>query len=953
MISGSRLRVVGLVTAWSALAACSGDVFTSEMACVRTAMFGDVQRVAQVRTERFLGKVPETRARCLGGQYAVDYQKGPWLEWPNYWATRDTSSRVPLRLFSDAKLIGPNAHGINGALYELELQRIELIKFNLFDNNGTYEAYVKGRGDDPGPILKSWPEMRLAPTDPRYTEVGGAASQQICTGNTIRFRTIDGICNDIYNPLMGATGQLFARNAQFDTTFPDLGRTDYTKNRHGNRLGVLTPDPQVISRKLLTRQQAHPARCRNGYGDGTGQAACDYTKAPFFNVLAAFWIQFMTHDWFSHLEEGHNQPSWMAVGCENQLVNNVEQPLSEADVQRLGCRPHDRIDRAFIAAETEPPTFTHEGKSYLARAPKATRNNVTAWWDASQLYGYDATSQKRVKRDPTDRAKLLLEARSDGGYLPVFGSDDPINPEWAGQEATAFPDNWSIGLSFYHNVFAREHNAFVDAFRKQQKQRGEVDSGLRDPAKPDQGILYKDVKDEELFEIARLVVSAEIAKIHTTEWTTQLLYDEPLYKGMNANWHGLLKEDSDVSDALKEVVRRLGDSENPKQSNGLYAALAGGPGIFGLGNRVYEDQPWYALLFADKKDLWSLTNPDHVNGGVKHFGSPFNFPEEFITVYRLHPLVPDMIEYREWNPDPNAIIAKIPVVETFRGRATEAMHQKGLANWALSMGRQRLGLLTLQNHPQFLQNLAMSRLESGTKQIDVAALDLIRDRERGIPRFNEFRRQYGLKQLTGFDDFIDLRLPAGSPARQEQEQLVNVLREVYGQHVCDVSKIITDAQLNDDQSPINDCLGRPNGSRVDNIEDLDTVVGWLAEFRRPHGFAISETQFLVFVLNASRRLFSDRFFTSSFRKEFYTQFGVDWVMQNGPDPQMEGKPSNGHHDPVSPLKRVLVRTVPELAPELQNVVNVFDPWARDRGEYYTLQWKARPGAETDKAFAGE
>ena len=47
------------------------------------------------------------------------------------------------------------------------------------------------------------------------------------------------------------------------------------------------------------------------------------------------------------------------------------------------------------------------------------------------------------------------------------------------------------------------------------------------------------------------------------------------------------------------------------------------------------------------------------------------------------------------------------------------------------------------------------------------------------------------------------------------------------------------------------------------------VVGWLAETTRPHGFAISETQFQVFILNASRRLFSDRFFTSSFRPEFY------------------------------------------------------------------------------------
>ena len=66
---------------------------------------------------------------------------------------------------------------------------------------------------------------------------------------------------------------------------------------------------------------------------------------------------------------------------------------------------------------------------------------------------------------------------------------------------------------------------------------------------------------------------------------------------------------------------------------------------------------------------------------------------------------------------------------------------------------------------------------------------------------------------------------------------------------------------------------------VDNIEDVDTVVGWLAESTRPHGYAISETQFVVFILNASRRLFSDRFFTSGFRPEFYTKLGVDWVLQ--------------------------------------------------------------------------
>src|SRR5207247_4122022 len=114
---------------------------------------------------------------------------------------------------------------------------------------------------------------------------------------------------------------------------------------------------------------------------------------------------------------------------------------------------------------------------------------------------------------------------------------------------------------------------------------------------------------------------------------------------------------------------------------------------------------------------------------------------------------PDILEFREFDIEPNTIRKRIPVIDTFRGKATAKMREGGLANWALSMGRQRLGLLLLRNQPQFLQNLDLHpRLDS---KIDVPALDIIRDRERGIPRFNEFRRQIGLRQLSSFDDFID------------------------------------------------------------------------------------------------------------------------------------------------------------------------------------------------------
>jgi hypothetical protein len=534
------------------------------------------RHIGATRDQRFQAKVADETAKCRGGQKAARWSVLPWVDWANYWATGDASSLAPT-FVKQAKHLGPNGRGLDGALLDLEYQRVELIKFNLFDNNKTYQDYVLGRKGVGGPALKVWNEMQLPPSHPSYQAAGGSL-EQTCKGELIRNRTLTGICNDIRNPLMGSTNQLFGRNVEFDTTFPDLGRNQLTKNRHGDRLGLLRPDPQVISRRLFTRKQANPDRCRDGYGmpGYSKEAECDYKKAPFFNVLAAFWIQFMTHDWFSHLEEGHNQPDWMSVGC------------SEEDAKNLGCRPDDRIDRSFVAESADPSTFSSGGKEYLTRAPKTFRNTVTAWWDASQIYGYDDRSRKRVKRDPGDKAKLLLRpvgsragAGEALGYLPLFEAGDPINPDWTGQEATAFPDNWTIGTSFFTTLFAREHNSFVDEFRKQAAKSPEADCGLRNPVRPAQGIRYRDVTRDELFEAARLVVAAEIAKIHTTEWTPQLLYDEPLYKAMNANWSGLFGGDKAVADALSQIItNNFGRAEDVKKATQWYSVFASGPGIF-------------------------------------------------------------------------------------------------------------------------------------------------------------------------------------------------------------------------------------------------------------------------------------------------------------------------------------------------------------------------------------
>jgi hypothetical protein len=75
----------------------------------------------------------------------------------------------------------------------------------------------------------------------------------------------------------------------------------------------------------------------------------------------------------------------------------------------------------------------------------------------------------------------------------------------------------------------------------------------------------------------------------------------------------------------------------------------------------------------------------------------------------------------------------------------------------------------------------------------------------------------------------------------------------------------------------------------------------------PELFGFSDTAFRVFILMASRRLKSDRFYTNDFTPAVYTQAGIEWINNNN-------------------MSTVLLRHFPELTPILQRTDNAFAPW---------------------------
>ena len=518
-------------------------------------------------------------------------------------------------------------------------------------------------------------------------------------------RTVDGTYNDLTYPGMGSVGCRFGRNFPLDQVKPDTAN-------------LLNPSPRVVSRALMTREQFQPA--------------------TILNLLAGAWIQFMVHDWFVH---------------KRSATEKIDIPLATGD---------NWSDPKMTIPRTEPDP----GPAGSTRPP-AYANLNSHWWDASMLYGSDATVAEKV------RAKV-------GGKLRIEPTGLLPNDPETGVSFSGFTDNWWIGLAMLHTIFTLEHNYIADLVAHYN------------PGWNDQQVFVK----------ARLINSALMAKIHTVDWTPAILPNPITYQAMHINWSGLAGED------LQEALMLLDESE----------ALGG--------------------IVGSKHD---------------HHTAPYSLTEEFVSVYRMHPLMPDDFVFRS--------LATGRVVETLplpavTGRNTPSVAERhSMADLFYSFGVSHPGAVTLHNYPKHLQNLTRDNGE----HLDLAAVDIFRDRERGVPRYNQFRRLLHKDPVKSFDELTE------NPAWRKQ------IKDVYG-----------------------------------DIDKVDLMTGLYAE-PLPPGFGFSDTAFRVFILMASRRLKSDRFFTDDWKPEIYTEFGLNYIKTNS-------------------MLSVLRRHFPQLAPALAGVTNAFAPW---------------------------
>ena len=119
-------------------------------------------------------------------------------------------------------------------------------------------------------------------------------------------------------------------------------------------------------------------------------------EVPFLNLLAASWIQFMIHDWISH--------------SDTQPGASIKVDLLVGDPAR---HRYQQTQLAIGKTQTDPTRGGPTGQ-VKESADASFINEVTHWWDGSQIYGSDQVTQNRLRSN--DFGKMRLK---DDGTLPV------------------------------------------------------------------------------------------------------------------------------------------------------------------------------------------------------------------------------------------------------------------------------------------------------------------------------------------------------------------------------------------------------------------------------------------------------------------------------------------------------------------------------------------------------
>jgi len=283
-------------------------------------------------------------------------------------------------------------------------------------------------------------------------------------------RTYDGSNNNLNNPKWGATHTVLSR----------LAPAAYA-DKISAPAGAQRQNPRKLSNALFA--QDSPLSDRMGLSDFV-------------------WVfgQLIDHD--LTLSEGNDEPAMIPINFPDPHFN-----------------PGGAIPNAMIRMTRTAPM---EGTGTDENNPREHFNEITAWLDASCVYGSDAFRATWLRTLEDGKMKV-----SEGNLLPFNTesgefNDDPYIDAPSMADDVGFAEklfvagdvraNENVLLTAYHTLFVREHNRLCDELILQ----------------------HPDWQDEQIYQHARKIVGGILQRITFDEWLPAMGVELAPYAGYDA-----------------------------------------------------------------------------------------------------------------------------------------------------------------------------------------------------------------------------------------------------------------------------------------------------------------------------------------------------------------------------------------------------------------------------------
>lgn len=355
-------------------------------------------------------------------------------------------------------------------------------------------------------------------------------------------------------------------------------------------------------------------------------------------------------------------------------------------------------------------------------------NGITGAWDMSHIYGSSIAAIDKIRTNPATGelcpdGKLYLEGMDSAGpagqWLPVEENDRGER-----RLVTGFNKNVTLPLLAEHTLYARHHNWVCDILASR----------------------HPNWHANQIFQIARRVVTMTYVKIHTGAWTDTTFAHPAVVEGLHANLYG------------------RSERKKPFHSQKIFNPEGG-------------NHPVVDGLAGNRKIANTVQIPEQKG---KYFPIAYRF---------AHAIVNDDFDRASFSigepGKPAARSGERINLQDLRDLDAQAfLKTHGLGAVYHSLMNTTMGAPTINNYADIF-----NRMPSEEGVLDLFQAEIAKDRQRAVGSYQQFRADHYLPPIRSYRDLF------AKPDSDAARDTIAKLEELYGGYNRATGAVDLDAML--------------------------------------------------------------------------------------------------------------------------------------------------------------